>query len=520
MPLGRPSRIAAAALVGTALAILPAMADATRGGDLTVAITGETIDTFDPLFGSRPTTEGAYMNLFYDTLVTLESDGTYSAGLAESFALDAETGDIVFTIRDGVTFHDGTALDAEAVAWNLRRATDEDVGGRWTDALAPISAIEVTGPMQVAVTLSEPSPFVLFTLASSAGMMVSPSFVAAEGAEALGRRAVGTGPFAFGDMQDGVGVTATRNDAYWMTAGNGDALPYLDSVNVRFIPQSSVALLELRTGNIAAIQDVSPNDFATVEADGDLRLIDTGKGAASHINFNHTLPPFDNVAARRAVQHAIDRQGTCRAVLGEFCVVVPGLLGEAEWAFTEDLDLPEHDPQRSCAVLEEAGIETPLSVDMTIIRREPDTQIAEILQAQLNQACFDVNLAVQERTTAVDDMRNLRHRFALAQYSTSLDPHGTLGAAYGTGGSRNRSGISYADTDALIEQAISIVDQTERKAIYQTIQEQAIDRVYFGSLFWRPRPSAASTQIGNIDDLPLAADGNWEIGHWYLAAED
>lgn len=517
MKTHRTGLSAAIALMVTGLFVTPALASDRHGGDLTVAITGETIDTFDPLFGNRPTTEGAYMNLFYDTLVTLNKDGTYGPGLASSFEVDADTGNIVFAIRDGVAFHDGTALDGEAVAWNLRRVTDPDAGGRWAESLSPISSIEVTGPMEVSIALSEPSPFVLFTLASSAGMMVSPAFVDENGPEALGRQAMGTGPFVFGEIQDGVGVTATRNEAYWMTADNGDALPYLDSVNVRFIPQSSVALLELRTGNIAAIQDVSPNDFETVEGEESLRLIDTGKGAASHINFNHTLPPFDNVAVRRAVQHGIDREGTCRAVLGDYCVVIPGLLGKAEWAYTEDLDLPAYDPQASCNVLEEAGIETPLAVDMTIIRREPDTQIAEIVQAQLNQACFNVNLMVQERTTAVDAMRNLQHQFALAQYSTSLDPHGTLGAAYGTGGPRNRSGISYDDTDALIAQAISIVDQAERKQLYQQVQEHAIDRVYFGSLFWRPRPSAASTQIGNADDLPLAADGNWEIGHWYLA---
>ena len=290
---------AAIALMVTGLFVTPALASERHGGNLTVAITGETIDTFDPLFGNRPTTEGAYMNLFYDTLVTLNKDGTYGPGLASSFDVDAGTGNIVFTIRDGVTFHDGTALDAEAVAWNLRRVTDPDAGGRWAEALAPISSIEVTGPMEVSIALSEPSPFVLFTLASSAGMMVSPAFVDANGPEALGRQAMGTGPFVFEEIQDGVGVTAMRNEAYWMTADNGDALPYLDSVNVRFIPQSSVALLELRTGNIAAIQDVSPNDFETVEAEETLRLIDTGKGAASHINFNHSLPPR-NIFAPKA----------------------------------------------------------------------------------------------------------------------------------------------------------------------------------------------------------------------------
>lgn len=514
------SRLTAALLFTTALSapvLHVAHASERFGGDITVAITGETIDTFDPLFGNRPTTEGAYMNLFYDTLVTLNSDGTYGPGLAESFTVDTATGTMVFQVREGVTFHDGTALDAEAVAWNLRRATSEDVGGRWTGALSPIDDISVTGPMEVTVTVSETSPFVMFTLASSAGMMVSPTFVEENGDDGLGRRAVGTGPFVFEDIQDGVGVTATRNDDYWMTTDDGDALPYLDSVNVRFIPQSSVALLELRTANIAAIQDVSPNDFETVEEDPNLFLIDTGKGAASHINFNHTLEPFSDLAVRRAVQQGFDREATCRAVLGEYCVVIPGLLGEAEWAYVADLPVLEHDPAGACSTLEEAGYETPLEVDLTIIRREPDTQIAEILQAQLNQACFDVNLLVQERTTAVDSMRNLTHQFALAQYSTSLDPEGTLGAAYGTGGSRNRSGISYADTDELLQRAVSIVDQAERREIYRTVQEQAIERVYFGTMFWRPRPSAASDQIGNVDDLPLATDGNWEIGHWYLA---
>lgn len=512
----RTSWLTACAL-GALLADTPALAADNHGGELTVAITGETIDTFDPLFGSRPTTEGAYMNLFYDTLVRLNRDGTYSPALAESFEVDPETGSMRFSVRDGVTFHDGTPFDAEAAAYNLRRAADPEAGGRWVDALAPISDITVVGPMDLEVTLENPSPFILFTLASSAGMMVSPTFIENEGAEALGRRAVGTGPFVFDDIQDGVGVDASRNPDHWETDADGDPLPYLDAVTVRFIPQSSVALLELRAGGVAAIQDVSPNDFAVVDNEDGIHLIDTGKGAASHINFNHSQPPFDDVLIRRAVQHAIDREATCEAVLGAYCAVVPGLLGTAEWAYTENLDVPGYDPEQSCALLAEAGVETPFPVDLMIIRREPDTQIAEILQAQLNMACFDATIAVQERTTVVDAMVNLQHQFALGQYSTSLDPHGTIGAAYGTGGSRNRSGISYEDTDALIADAVATVDRDARFDMYEEIQQQAIDRVYFGSLFWRPRPSAASSQIGNVETLPLAADGNWRIGNWWLA---
>ena len=206
--------------------------DPIYGGTVDVAITAETIDTFDPLFGSRPTTEGAYMNLFYDTLIRMRQNGTYGPALAESFEVDDETGDMRFTLRQDVTFHDGTPFDAEAAAWNIRRAMDPEVGGRWVDALSPIASIDVEGPYELSVTLSNPSPFVMFSLSFSAGMMVSPSFVEENGAEALGRQAVGTGPFLFEDIQDAVGVTAFENQGaaiYATTCPIWTARPYASS---------------------------------------------------------------------------------------------------------------------------------------------------------------------------------------------------------------------------------------------------------------------------------------------------
>ena len=138
-------------------------------------------------------------------------------------------------LRSGVTFHDGTPLDAEAVKFSLLRAQSDPVSNIKTD-LAAVSAIDVVDPSTVKLTLSRPNSEIVGILSDRAGMIVSPTAAQKLGKD-FGTAPVGAGPFKFKSYSQGASASYVKNDKYWRTG-----LPYLDGIDVSIVPESATRL--------------------------------------------------------------------------------------------------------------------------------------------------------------------------------------------------------------------------------------------------------------------------------------
>ena len=218
------------ALAGTALGG-NALAQGTpkRGGTLRISAPANP-SSLDPATGGAGS-DHAFLFTMYDTLTEWDFETLKpKPGLAESWSFTDPT-TFVLNIRPGVTFHDGTPLDAEAVKFNLERNKSDPKSNIKAD-LASMASVEVTGPMQVTLKLNTPDAALPGILSDRAGMMVSPTALKAASAGNVARTPVGAGAYAFVSWADGEKIVVKRNEKYWKPNR-----PYPDGIEFSIIPE-------------------------------------------------------------------------------------------------------------------------------------------------------------------------------------------------------------------------------------------------------------------------------------------
>lgn len=484
----------AVALTAACCALAIPAAALERGGEITASIAAEP-KSLDPLFGDAPSVDNQVLDQIYDTLVRWTPDGQIEPYLAESYEFSDDALSLTFKLREGVTFHDGTALDAAAVVFNMERLLADDVPSLYTSGVADVESVEAIDPLTVRVNLSQPSAAVLAAYAGPAGMVASPAAIEEFG-EDFGTNPVGTGPFKLDSRQAGTGLTLVRNDDFWKDGEDGQPLPYLDTVNFRWITQQAVKMIELESGNVDIVDDVASDDFGRIEQDEGLDLIDAG-GIEQWIAFNITKPPFDDIRVRKAVYFGIDRPMAAQIIAGDYGRVIPTVVGPKEFAFDDTIDIYSHDPERSQELLAEAGYgpDNPLRFDLSMIQREPDVSIAQILQAQLQDIGIEVNIKQMERQAFIDEWRGKNHAAGLARVDLPRgDPDQTFYPFFGRDATQ-RTGAGDEELAELVDKGRVTIDQEERRQVYIDAQKRLLEFAHYVWIFMREAKHARTASL-------------------------
>src|SRR4029453_1722482 len=249
-------------------------------------------------------------------------------GLAESWT-QPDNKTLIFKLRRGVKFHDGTDFNAEAAKFNFNRMKTEPKRVRKNE-LANVDTVDVVASPTIKLNLKKPDAALLATLTDRAGMMVSPKQIQERGAE-LERNAQGAGTGAF-DFVEGVKddhLLIKRNDNYWNKQGG----PSLDRVRYRPIPDDTVKLQSLQAGEIDVMDYVQPRDVAGVKADKNVVVLDVPSLADFAYQLNHTKPPFDAKPLRQAVAYALDLAQIVKGVWLNVGVPANGPIPPTSWAY-------------------------------------------------------------------------------------------------------------------------------------------------------------------------------------------
>jgi peptide/nickel transport system substrate-binding protein len=304
-----------------------------------------------------------------------------------------------FHLRRGVTFHDGSPLDADAVVWSLERQRDprhpdhKPNFNYWESSFRNVQKVEKVDAYTVRITIDRPYAPFLANLAMFPASILSPSAVHRAGVH-YDRRPVGTGPFKFVEWVPGERLTLAANPYYW---GGPPSLEYLA---FRPIRDQRQRLQALEGGAIEVAYGLAPHDLPFVRLHPDLRLTRIAGNNVAYLAMNTQRAPFTDVRVRRAVNYAVNKIPIVKLLYQGLATPAKGPIPPGMWGYMADLPDYPYDPARARALLAEAGVRPGRHVKLlTSSTPRPylpaPERVARILASSLRNVGFDVEVVSQ-----------------------------------------------------------------------------------------------------------------------------
>ncbi len=411
--------------------------------------------------------------MLYDTLIQYRDDTTdISPGLAEAWDSSADGLTWTFHLRQGVQFHDGTPLDADAVVFSLTRSKVV-LRDFHAEILNQIIALD-TFTVQVQLKTSY-APFIS-TLTGTSFSIVSPAAVQHFGDRFGDGDAVGTGPFKFVQWNKGDQIVLEANDTHW--AGR----PPLDRFVFRSIPDNSVRLMELQGGNIHAMEFPNPEEIPLIEGDPQLELIERSSLDSGYLAMDFDKPPFDNLKVRLAINHAINKTEIIDRLYQGTGIPAKNPIPPALWSYDDTIEDYEYNPELAKQLLAEAGypdgFETTLWALPVPRPYIPNGMaLAEALQADLRKVGVETTIVTYDWGTYLEKTENGEHDMAMLGWiADEGDPDNffyyLLSKTYAEQPAFNIAFYRSDEMQDVLERARTSTDRAERTELYR--QAQAI----------------------------------------------
>ncbi|MCX7372163.1 MAG: ABC transporter substrate-binding protein [Alphaproteobacteria bacterium] len=424
--------------------------------------------------------------------------------LAESHRWEDNNRTLRLTIRPNLRFHDGEVLDAEAVRYSLNRHLTMQGSFRRAE-ISVIESIEVVDARTVLIKLREASSPFLSQLTDRAGMIVSP-----RAAETLGRnfgtRPVCAGPFRFTERVAQDRIVLDRFDGYW----NAQNI-HVNRVTFLPIPDSTVRLANLQSGALEMVQTIDPDDVPAVRRNNRLRISMSDELGFQSIQFNVAngaraqSPIGQDARVRQAFELSLDRTAINQVVYEGMFTPTAQPFPPASPFHLRDFRPEPRNIERARALLREAGVRTPLQVDLTVPNNPDLRQVGEVIQAMAREAGFDVRLNAMEFASSLQAATRGEFEAYLIAWSGRADPDGNIYTFLNSRAPNNDGRYSNPDVDRLLDAARLESDVAKRRDIYARIMEIAVRQDRARIYLWHRRNIVAHT--ARLTGFVPVADG-------------
>ena len=467
-------------LAGAALAAAPAslraQAGPKRGGILRISSNANP-SSLDPATGGAGT-DHSYLWTIYDTLVEWDYDTLKpKPGMAEWSYSNPTT--MVLNVKPGITFHDGTPCDAQAVKFNLDRGRGDQRSNIKAD-LSSIAQVDVSGPLQVTVKLAKPDTALPAILSDRAGMMVSPKAVQELGNE-HDRRPVGAGPWKFVSWADNQKIVVMRADKYWRTDRG-----FVDGIEFSIIPELSTGLRSVVAGQNDMAYSLPPRLKPIIEKAKNLQLVTGPTLYCLQIYINLAKPNLNNVKVRQAINYALDRQAFIKGAMNGIGEIATMNLPSTHWAYDKSVaSLYPHDPAKARALLEEAGLKNGLELTIGGYTDQDSVRRGEIIMDQLSKVGIRLKFINGTIPEISGQFFGNEKKFDLlmSAWTGRPDPSMTYGLMYAKDAYFNAGRVEVSpELSGLLVESRASENVDTRKAVFAKIQRIVMEQALVAPL--------------------------------------
>ncbi|WP_458209439.1 ABC transporter substrate-binding protein [Haladaptatus sp. NG-SE-30] len=481
-----------------------------RGGRLKAGWFTGSIDVLDPPFISVGQYFQVAANVF-NGLVTLKKDLTIRGDLAKDWQVADGGKKFTFNLRQGVKFHNGTDFTADDVKYTINRTISEEApAASKLESLKPVDngGVVVKDDHTVELNFEEPMAPALVYLTRGPGRaatIVNKEAIEKKGAKKYKVTPVGTGPFQVKQHEVGSGVTLEAFDDYFEKDSEGNALPYLDGIDIKPIPEPATIVNALRSGDIDFANLVPLQNVKKIESSNSVSKLEAPGINWYGFAMNQRRKPFDSKKARMGIAKSIDNQAFVDAAYFGNALPDTGPINKAtNWVWRDDKPKDQqHDPEQGKKLIEEAGAK---GASFHILTTKSSLRGAKAMRQQLNEAGFDVSIEQVTSSTYWE-------RYEKGNYDTTIsgsvgdpDPDQSLWNFYrkpDDGGVWNW--INYKDdkTHNLLAKQRKALDRNERKKILQQLEDHLIKEVPHAYLMHQNDIAAKRSNVKGFTHIPF-----------------
>jgi len=408
---------------------------------------------------------------------------------------------VIIKLRPNVKFHDGEPMNAEAVKFSLERHMTMQGSFRRPE-LAEVDRVEVIDPLTVRLVLKRPFSPLIAQLTDRSGMIVSPK-AAKEAGDRFGQKPVCAGPYKFVERVQQDRIVVEKFPDYW----NKDNV-HIDRITYLPITDSTVRLANLKAGQLDLIERALATDIKEIRSNPRLKLasgielgyqgmtINVGKGEPSK------GPLGQDPRVRQALDLAIDREAINQVVFnGEF---VPGnqWINPEHPYYQQKFPVPKRDVAKAKQLIQQAGVKTPIVVDLMLPNNPEIRQVSEVIQSMAAEVGFDMRIRVVEFATGLKEAQDGRYQAFMLAWSGRPDPDGNLYIFHHSNAPQNYGGYKNPELDQWLDEARTKTEFAERKAIYEKVAQKLLTEGSIIYLFHRRVLIAHTARLEGYKQMP------------------
>jgi peptide/nickel transport system substrate-binding protein len=461
---------------------------------------GDDPDALDPTTSRFYTTRIVFAALC-DKLFDIDEKANIIPQLALGQETSADGKAMTIKLRSGVKFHDGEPFDAKAAKYSLDRHLNMKGSFRHPE-IGVVETVEVVDPLTIKLNLKQPFSPLLSQLTDRAGMMVSPKAAEAAG-DKFSLHPVCAGPYKFVERVPQDRIVVEKFADYW----NKDHV-FIDKITYLPIVDSTVRLANLESGGLDMMERLLATDIKAVRDDPKLKL-----SKAVSLGWMGLLVNVDNgpkannplgkdPRVRRALELSLDREVINQVVYnGEFVAGNQWVNPQSPF-YQEKFPIPKRDVAKAKALLKEAGVATPLTVDFMVNNTSDTKAVAEVIQAMAAEAGFDIKLRVVEAATALKAAEDGDFQLYENTWSGRIDPDGNTVLYQMCGSPLNTGHYCDKEVDELHAQARATNDLAARKAIYEKMTANFLANGWIVYLYHPQYLIASTDRVEGFKPMP------------------